>query len=83
MQNGSEIWAHKIVLAANSDYFNVMFNSGFKESKESEIVIQDLDPHIMSLLIEFMYTSKLVVTEQNFQVSLWLNFNLNNFSFIR
>lgn len=60
LQKGSEIWAHKIVLAANSDYFHVMFNSGFKESKATEIVFQDLDLHILSLLIEFIYTSKSV-----------------------
>ena len=68
-KNGEEIRAHKVVLAANSKYFNIMFNSQFKESKEFEIEIQDLDPHALSLLIDFIYTSELAVNEQNVQVN--------------
>ncbi|CAI6361911.1 unnamed protein product [Macrosiphum euphorbiae] len=66
-KNGEEIWAHKDVLAANSEYFNIMFNSQFKESKELEIQIQDLDPYALSLLIDFIYTSELAVNVQNVQ----------------
>ncbi|XP_022177565.1 kelch-like protein 17 isoform X2 [Myzus persicae] len=66
-KNGAEIWAHKVVLAANSEYFNIMFNSKFKESKELEIQIQELDPNVLSLLIDFIYSSELVVNEQNVQ----------------
>lgn len=68
-KNGAEIWAHKVVLAANSEYFNIMFNSKFKESKELEIQIQELDPNVLSLLIDFIYSSELVVNEQNVQVN--------------
>ncbi|XP_027841319.2 kelch-like protein 3 isoform X1 [Aphis gossypii] len=64
-KNGEEIWAHKVVLAANSEYFNIMFNSQFKESKELEIKIQELDPYVLSSLIDFIYSSELVVNEQN------------------
>lgn len=61
--------AHKVLLAANSEYFNIMFNSGFKEATESEIRIQELDPHVLKLLIDFIYTSELIVNEQYVQVS--------------
>ncbi|CAI6377085.1 unnamed protein product [Macrosiphum euphorbiae] len=66
-KNGEEIRAHKAVLAANSKYFNIMFNSQFKESKEFEIQIQDLDPHALNLLIDFIYTSELAINVQNVQ----------------
>jgi len=68
-KNGEEIWAHKVVLAANSEYFNIMFNSQFKESKELEIKIQELEPFVLNLLIDFIYSSELVVNEQNVQVN--------------
>lgn len=68
-KNGEEISAHKVVQAANSEYFSIMFNSEFKESKELEFVIQDLDPYVSSLLIDFIYTSELVVNVQNVQVN--------------
>jgi len=46
-----------------------MFNSQFKESKELEIHIQELDPYALSLLIDFIYTSELAVNVQNVQVN--------------
>ncbi|VVC25376.1 Hypothetical protein CINCED_3A012742 [Cinara cedri] len=64
-KNGDIIWAHKVVLAANSEYFNIMFNGQFKESRVAEIVIQQLDVFILNLLIDFIYTSKLFISEQN------------------
>lgn len=67
-KNGEEIWAHKVILAANSDYFHCMFNSDFIESKQSEIFINEIDPVILKLLVDFIYTSQLVITEQHVQV---------------
>jgi len=46
-----------------------MFSNQFKESKELEIQIQDLDPYALSLLIDFIYTSELAVNVQNAQVN--------------
>lgn len=46
-----------------------MFNSQFKESKELEIKIQELDPYVLSSLIDFIYSSELVVNEQNIKVN--------------
>lgn len=53
-----------------------MFNSKFKESKELEIKIQELNPYVLSLLINFIYSSELVVNEQNVKVNQYLSFNL-------
>lgn len=68
-ENGEEICAHKDVLAANSEYFNIMFNGGFKESGQSGIIINMLDPIIVKPLINFMYTFELVITVENSLVS--------------
>ncbi|MFA6914796.1 MAG: BTB/POZ domain-containing protein [Parachlamydiales bacterium] len=47
------IYAHKVVLAAFSDYFNSMFSIGMSESSSNEIEIQE----ITSDVIEYIYTS--------------------------
>lgn len=71
-----KLWAHKIVLAANSDYFNIMFNGQFKESNVSEIIFEQLGGSILTLLIDFIYTSKLVITEKNMHVNSFFTLNL-------
>lgn len=63
------MWAHKIVLAATSEYFNIMFNGEFKESQVSEIVFEQLDAFPLTILIDFIYTSKLVIVEHYIHVN--------------
>ncbi len=40
------------------------------ESRQTEITIRDIDEHAMGLLIEFCYTSKIVIDETNVQTLL-------------
>lgn len=64
-----EIPAHRMVLAACSRYFYAMF-TGFEESRQDKITIQGVDPTALQLLIEYVYTSMVDVTEDNVQVLL-------------
>uniref|UniRef100_A0A0A9YYK4 Kelch-like protein diablo n=2 Tax=Lygus hesperus TaxID=30085 RepID=A0A0A9YYK4_LYGHE len=64
-----EISAHKMVLAACSPYFHAMFTS-FEESRQERIVLQGVDPYALQLLIEYVYTAEVHVTEDNVQVLL-------------
>lgn len=73
---GHEIWAHKIVLATHSEYFNIMFTSGFKENSENEVFMQEMNPCILSLLIDYMYTYEITINVENAVVSLYLAFNI-------
>lgn len=67
---GSKILpVHKIVLAANSDYFDKMFTGGFKESNVKEITLNEIDPNAVEHLINYIYTSELKITEDNVQVT--------------
>ena len=68
-----EIPAHKAVLAACSPYFYAMFTSDLTEAKADRIVLQEVAPRALSLLMEFVYTSEVQVTEENVQV--WKTFN--------
>ncbi|CAG9831494.1 unnamed protein product [Diabrotica balteata] len=65
----AEIAAHKMVLAACSSYFYAMFSS-FEESRQDRIVLQEVDQQALMLLIEYIYTSEVSVTEDNVQVLL-------------
>ncbi|CRK93246.1 CLUMA_CG006789, isoform A, partial [Clunio marinus] len=66
---GMEIPAHKMILASCSPYFYAMF-TGFEESKQDRITIQGVDFHALQLLVEYVYSSVVVVTEENVQVLL-------------
>lgn len=66
---GSKILtAHKLVLASNSDYFEKMFTGSFIESNAEEITLNEIDSNAVELLIDYMYTSELKITEGNVQV---------------
>uniref|UniRef100_A0A1A9V6L0 Kelch-like protein diablo n=1 Tax=Glossina austeni TaxID=7395 RepID=A0A1A9V6L0_GLOAU len=64
-----EISAHKIVLASCSPYFYAMF-TGFQESRQDRITLQGVDSHALELLIEYVYTSTVVVKADNVEVLL-------------
>ncbi|KAK5640680.1 hypothetical protein RI129_009227 [Pyrocoelia pectoralis] len=64
-----EIPAHKMILAASSSYFYAMFTN-FGESKQEHITLQGVDHQALLLLIEYIYTSEIQVTEENVQILL-------------
>ena len=66
-----EVPAHRPVLAACSPYFYAMFTANLAESKAERIVLQEIDGKALALLIEFVYSSEIHVTEENVQVKWW------------
>lgn len=55
-----------------------MFTSNFKELSENELTMNDIEPNAFEIIIDYMYTSNVNITEQNVQV----NLKLKNFNFI-
>ncbi|TNN32882.1 Kelch-like protein 40b [Liparis tanakae] len=62
-----EFPCHRLVLCACSAYFRSIFLSDLEESKKREIVLEDVEPGVMGLILKYLYTSKINVTEQNVQ----------------
>ena len=61
------IWAHRVVLSAFSSYFRAMFNSGMKEKDMSRIVLTNVNPGALAALVDFAYTCKVDINEENVQ----------------
>lgn len=54
--DGRKFQCHKIVLCLHSDYFNSMLSGQFKESKEEEVTMDEIDSSSMVSILEFIYT---------------------------
>lgn len=59
MVEGIEFRAHKIVLAARSEYFRALLFSGMKETNCESIEIGDAKPDAFRLLLRYIYTGKI------------------------
>ncbi|XP_051270225.1 kelch repeat and BTB domain-containing protein 12 [Dicentrarchus labrax] len=58
---------HRVVLAAFSPYFRVMFTCGLRECNNREIILRDTSADSLALLLNYMYCSDLPLTNANVQ----------------
>jgi len=59
--------AHKVVLASASSYFQAMFTTGLREERENIVELHDVDSFSVSILLDFIYTSKIEIISENVQ----------------
>ncbi len=57
--------AHRLVLASSIPYFKAIFTNCMQESVQSEVVLKDVDANGVKLLVSFVYTTKLEITEDD------------------
>uniref|UniRef100_A0A8C9WRF9 Kelch repeat and BTB (POZ) domain containing 8 n=1 Tax=Scleropages formosus TaxID=113540 RepID=A0A8C9WRF9_SCLFO len=67
VDHGKTFCCHRNVLAAISPYFRSMFTSGLTESTQREIRIVGVESESMNLVLEYAYTSRVVLSESNVQ----------------
>ena len=67
--SGHVIDAHRIILAACSEYFRAMFTNGMIEASQQEVTLMEpnIDMDTLSILVEFAYTGEIHVTQDNVQ----------------
>ncbi|XP_038056677.1 actin-binding protein IPP-like [Patiria miniata] len=63
----SKYQAHRAVLSACSPYFQGMFASGMREAHQDSVDILGIDPHVLQLLLDFMYTGYVQVEADTVQ----------------
>ncbi|XP_061687472.1 kelch repeat and BTB domain-containing protein 12 [Syngnathoides biaculeatus] len=64
---GVSFACHRLVLSAFSPYFRAMFTCGLRECNSREIFLRDTPADSMALLLDYMYTSNLPLTNDNVQ----------------
>ncbi|OWF37866.1 kelch-like protein 24 [Mizuhopecten yessoensis] len=54
---------HRIVLSAVSKFFDAMYSSGMRESREDRVRLKDITPPVFKLVISYVYKDTDVLTE--------------------
>lgn len=67
---GQDFQCHKIVLSSFSPYFHAMFTGNLAESTQARVSINDIEGPIMELLINYGYTSEIIINRHNVQALL-------------
>ncbi|CAC5365929.1 KLHL12 [Mytilus coruscus] len=65
--DGEEFPAHRVVLAACSDYFCAMFTNEMSEKDKSVITLHEISADVMRVLLDFVYTETVNVSVENVQ----------------
>ena len=64
---GEEIHTHRAILAACSSYFLAMFTNEMREADQRVVEIKDMNPKILTSLVDFTYTGELSISVDNVQ----------------
>ncbi|KAM9783582.1 kelch-like protein 3 isoform X2 [Syngnathus typhle] len=67
---GQEFPCHRIVLASFSSYFETMFSTALKESKQERVAINGVEPQMVGMLVSYAYTSEVYISKANVQALL-------------
>lgn len=67
VEEGHEFPAHRVILAAGSPYFSAMFRNDHLESTQSRVMLNDIETSSLEGILDFLYSSRLSISETNVQ----------------
>ncbi|XP_030126791.1 kelch-like protein 5 isoform X2 [Taeniopygia guttata] len=59
--------AHRLVLSSVSDYFAAMFTNDVREARQEEIKMEGVEPKALWALVQYAYTGRLELKEDNIE----------------
>ncbi|XP_053124434.1 kelch-like protein 17 [Hemicordylus capensis] len=59
---GKRFPCNRALLASISPYFEAVFTGGFKESRDGEVFLKEMDPSILQKLLAYLYSGELDLT---------------------
>lgn len=62
---GKRFPCHRVILAAQSEYFNMMFSGTYRESTAKEVEINDLNARTITTTMDYIYAQEIVINERN------------------
>ncbi|XP_061697581.1 kelch-like protein 23 [Syngnathoides biaculeatus] len=65
--SGQVFHCHKALLSARSSYFQIMFTADMKERSNSVIELAGVDCEVLAVLVNYVYTAQVSITEKNVQ----------------
>lgn len=68
---GTKLKVHKNILASVSETMRTMFTTNFKESVQSECIVDHLEPDIFQLMLQFIYAGQIPVDLDNISIDLY------------
>lgn len=63
--SGSVFLCHRMALAAQSPFFRAMFTADMRERRDKCVHLPGLDSEVLGAVIDFIYTSKVTITQSN------------------
>lgn len=63
--SGQEFQCHRVALATRSPFFRGMFTADMRERSDSLVRLPGMDSDVLGTLLEFVYTSRVTVTQGN------------------
>lgn len=65
LADGSEYPAHRVILAASSQYFHTSFTSGFDDSNSAIYNMNNISSNTVESLLEYFYSGNVHITHDN------------------
>ncbi len=67
VDDGTVFKVHRVILIAASGFFRAMFTNGMRDASQTRVLIREIDSDVMEAVIEWAYTRKVVISQENIE----------------